>query len=109
MATEESGRSLIERRLTERFPLHLEGELYCDDRQLMGETVNVSGGGLLMSCNAEMPVGTRVTVRLHWPVQQKGKPIVLVVKGEIVRREPCRVAILRREYDFEVTEKMLEN
>jgi len=102
MSIHASGHIAAERRLTERFPLQLEGELSTADVRLMGETLNVSSGGLLMRCDGDVPVGTTVTVRLYWPVQQSGKPVVLVVHGEIVRREPFRVAILRHEYDFEV-------
>lgn len=102
MTIQESDPFVAERRSTLRFPLQLEGELSTAGLQLVVKTVNVSSGGLLMHCDREIAIGTMVTVRLHWPVEQAGKPVTLVVHGEIVRREPFRIAILRREYDFEV-------
>jgi len=102
MSIQEADRFTAERRSTERFPLQLEGELTTAGLCLATKTVNVSSGGLLMNCDREIAIGTMVTVRLHWPVKQSGKPVTLVVHGEIVRQEPFRVAILRREYDFEI-------
>ena len=102
MSTPEHQLFTAERRSTERFPLQLHGELSTADLQVMTKTLNVSSGGLLMTCGHEIAIGTRVTVRLHWPVEQSGKPVTLVVHGEIIRQEPYQVAILRHEYDFEV-------
>lgn len=94
-------RFATERRSTERFPLQLHGELSTAKVQFTTQTINVSGGGLLVTCDREIAIGTMVTIRLHWPVKQAGKPVTLVVHGEIVRKEPSQIAILRHEYDFE--------
>jgi len=92
-----------ERRITERFPLRLKGELSAANLRMEGETVNISSGGMLLDCDLEVPVGTIVTVRLRWPIPQSDKPVILVIQGEIVRHESKRVAILRKEYDFQVS------
>ena len=101
MSMQESGYVRTERRFNERYPLRLKGEVSAANFRLSGETVNISSGGMLLNCDLEVPVGTIVTVRLQWPVQQSEKPVILIVQGEIVRQEPSRVAILRKEYDFQ--------
>jgi len=94
--------SVSERRGSARYPLELEAELSSCEVRLSGTTANIGSGGLLMTCDRNVAIGSIVTVRMNWPVRQGDKQVVLVVQGEIIRRERSRVAILRRQYDFEV-------
>jgi len=92
-----------ERRSSERFPIELKAELSAGGVRMLGKTANISSGGLLMVCDQDVEIGTLVTVRLHWPILQRKKPVVLVVYGEIIRRESNRIAILHRQHEFEVS------
>jgi hypothetical protein len=65
-------------------------------------TANISSGGLLMTCDKQFRKGTLVTVRLQWPVGRRKDNLFLVVQGEIIRREPARIAIRQRRHDFEL-------
>ena len=89
-----------ERRFSERFPLELPAELHVDGLRLSGQTINISSGGLLVKCDGNFQPGTVVTVRLEWPIRQRTRPVTLIVCGEVVRREPGRIAIQRQQYDF---------
>ena len=91
-----------ERRTSARFPLELPAELTAGKVKLKAKTANISSGGLLLSCEQEVEVGTLVTVRLNWPIPQRSKQVVLVVHGEIIRRQASGIAILHRRHEFEV-------
>jgi hypothetical protein len=91
-----------ERRSSERFPIELQAELSAGGMRLRGKTANISSGGLLLTCDQDVEVGTLVTVRLHWPIQQRKKQVILVVYGEIIRRDASGLAILHRQHEFEV-------
>ena len=91
-----------ERRLSARFPLELEAELSADNIRIKGTTANISSGGLLMTCDEDIGAVTPVTVRIKWPIRKGENQVILVVHGEIVRHEPTRIAILKRQHEFEV-------
>ena len=91
-----------ERRSSTRFPLELSAELAAGKLKLQARTANISSGGLLLYCDQEVEIGTLVTVRLTWPIPQRNKQMVLVVHGEIIRRELRSVAIRHRRYEFEI-------
>ena len=94
-----------ERRSSTRFPLQLLAVLCAGDVRISGKTANISGGGLLMTCDEDIRKGTPVTVRIQWPIGQGESQLSLVVRGIVVRREPDRVAILHRRHDFEVVSR----
>jgi hypothetical protein len=91
-----------ERRLSIRFPLELPAEVSAGDVRITGKTANISSGGVLIACDSAIEMNTLVTVRMVWPVRQRKNPVVLVVQGEIVRREETGIALIRRRYEFEV-------
>jgi len=93
-----------ERRTSARFPLELPAELTAGKVKLKAKTANISSGGLLLSCESqqEVEVGTLVTVRLNWPIPQRSKQVVLVMHGEIIRRQASGVAIRHRRHEFEI-------
>jgi hypothetical protein len=92
-----------ERRSSARFPLELPAELCWDSIRLVGKTANISSGGLLMTCDRDVQLGALVSVRLGWPLLQSDRRVVLIVHGEIIRRERSCIAILQRRYEFEVS------
>ena len=92
----------IERRGSPRYPLELEGELQLDGCAVACRSANISSGGLLTICDREVQVGAAVIVRLDWPLRQRNRQVVLVVQGEVVRRAPGLIGILRRQYTFDV-------
>lgn len=92
-----------DRRSTTRFPLELQAELAIGHARLHGKTANISSGGMLMTCDEDVELGSLVTVRLNWPIQQRERRVILVLHGEVIRREPSRFAILHRRHEFEVT------
>jgi hypothetical protein len=91
-----------ERRSSARFPLELPAELAAGDVKLKAMTTNVSSGGLLLNCDPEVEIGTLVTVRMNWPVAQRTKQVILVVHGEIIRRQAGGIAIRHRRHEFQV-------
>jgi hypothetical protein len=93
---------LADRRSTVRFPLEMQAEVSAGDLRFSGKTANISSGGLLVSCDSQVEVSTLVTVRLDWPIQQRKKPVFLIVHGEIIRRDSNCLAIIRRRHEFEV-------
>ena len=92
-----------ERRSTTRFPLELPAEISLGPSRIAGRTANISSGGMLLVCEDDVELGSLVTVRVHWPVQQRDRQVALVLHGEIIRREPSRIAILHRRHEFEVS------
>lgn len=102
LSNSETGNYSPERRSSARFPLELPAELLAGNVRLKTTTANISSGGLLLSCDQEVEIGTLATVRVSWPISQRSKQVVLVVQGEIIRREPCHLAIRHRRHEFEV-------
>ncbi len=87
----------IERRSSIRFPIRLPAELCLRQRRIVGTTVNISSGGILVACSdRELKKGRRVRVRLpDWP-----SPRTLVIYGSVVREGPGVVAVRKSRYSF---------
>lgn len=95
--------NILERRSSMRFQLELDADVSTAEQRFRGRTVNISSGGLLMNCGGHGEVGSLVTIRLDWPIQQRNKRITLVVHGEIIRRETDRFAVRQQRHEFEVS------
>jgi len=97
------GADSMERRSSMRFRLELDADISASGERFRGRTVNISSGGLLMSCGESVEVGTLVTVRIAWPIQQRNKRVTLVVHGEIIRRETSGIAVRQQRHEFEIS------
>ena len=79
----------MERRSSVRYPLVLEVRYLIRAGKCSsgtGQTVNMSSGGILISSQHRMEVGTQIEASLRWPWSLDGKvPLQLVAVGRIVR------------------------
>jgi hypothetical protein len=91
-----------ERRISRRFPIKLHAELHVGQKCIIGTTVNISSGGLLMTCSPdELKTRRRVRVRLpDWPSAPQGGKMTLILNGSIVRIAHGLVAVQRVSYEF---------
>jgi hypothetical protein len=92
----------VERRNSERFPIELRAELSIGQTCIIATTVNISSGGLLLTCNFDnFKTRRRVSVRLtNWPSGRGSGSVTLIVEGTIVRSGAGFVAISRNSYQF---------
>ena len=106
MSPEENGHA--DRRHSDRFPIEREvryrvlskrsGEETGD-----GKTVNISSSGVLFTSERFRRTGERVELAISWPVRLDNKhPLKLVVRGEVVRFEPGRVAVRIQQHEFHI-------
>jgi hypothetical protein len=99
-----SARHIVrDRRTSFRFPLESPAELRTKKKVIRGTTLNISSGGLLMSCSdGELTIGTRVKVNVHvatWlDASTKEHELLLIVEGAIVRKSAGYVAVQRKHY-----------
>ena len=92
-----------DRRTSLRFPLEYPAELRTKKKVIRGTTLNISSGGLLMSCSdGELTIGTRVKVNVHVAgrpdASTKEHELLLTVDGAIVRKSAGYVAVQRKHY-----------
>lgn len=95
----------IERRLKARYPIEL---AVCyqtvDQAQGVGGTgrsLNMSSGGLLVSCQARFALGTVLKVTLEWPSLLDGTtPLQLVTVGRVARSDEASFAMTFEQYQF---------
>jgi hypothetical protein len=97
--------ALIERRSRVRFPF----ELRVQFRSLApgyrpwgtGRLSNMSSGGLLVSSQHEMVIGTLVELNIDWPTRLDGRlPLQLVAAGTVTRCDPFQFAVVLERYHF---------
>lgn len=96
---------VAERRGSNRFPLDVEVRYKLIQKHEVtsgsGKTVNIGSGGLLITTEEPLPVGTKVEVAVNWPVLLDGNcPLKFVASGPVLRSED-RAAVVRIDrYDF---------
>jgi hypothetical protein len=67
----------------------------------VGQTIDLSSGGILFDAGREMPPGLNVELSITWPVMlHKIAPLQLVAAGRIVRTKFPHVAILMTTHEF---------
>ncbi len=67
----------------------------------IGQTVNMSSGGMFMACTAEIPEGTRLKTFVEWPSLLNGTtPLQLIIVGTVVRSTSLGVSIAIESYQF---------
>lgn len=66
-----------------------------------GETVNLSSSGVLFTTNKVMVVGRPLELNISWPGRfDSGTPLVLIIRGHIIRFEEGRAAVEIERYHF---------
>lgn len=67
----------------------------------IGETLNVSSGGVLFETRDALPVGRSIEVLMDWPFPLEGVyPLKLVMHGHVVRSDSKCAAVLSRHHEF---------
>jgi hypothetical protein len=67
----------------------------------VGQTIDLSSGGILFSAGREMPEGLNVELSITWPVMlHQIAPLQLVAAGRIVRSYTPHVAIQMTTHEF---------
>ena len=98
-------KSVIERRSKARFPVKLTVRYRTVSRHHsvngVGQTLNMSSGGLLVSAQHEVSAGSRLEVNVEWPLLLDGAvPLQLVAHGKVVRCGGSLFAISFAQYQF---------
>ena len=105
--------TVIERRSKARYPVKLTVRYRTIGRSNtvngVGQTLNMSSGGLLVSAEHEMPAGLRLEVNVEWPLLLDGTvPLQLVAHGKVVRGGESEFAIAFAQYQFRTMGKVLK-
>jgi len=95
-----------DRRQDRRYPLHLDCRWKLIRRRRVletgvGNTVDLSSGGLQFDAGRHLPEGLNVEVSISWPVLLHSvAPLQLVVSGRIVRARGRMVAVRTVQHEF---------
>jgi c-di-GMP-binding flagellar brake protein YcgR len=67
----------------------------------VGQTVDLSSGGILFNSGRTLPVGLNVELAITWPVLLRNEaPMQLIVSGRIVRTGPNGTAVEMVQHEF---------
>ncbi len=104
----------IERRSKMRYPVTLNVRYRTLGRYRrvsgLGRTVNLSSGGILVSSEQKIAVGTRLEVNLEWPSLLDGEiPLQLVALGKVVRCLESGFAVAYTQYQFRTMSRKLQS
>lgn len=67
----------------------------------VGQTVNMSSGGMFLACPGNIPEGTRLKTFVEWPSLLNGTtPLQLIMVGTVVRSTALGVSIALESYQF---------
>ena len=95
-----------DRRQDRRYRIHLDlrWKLIRRRRVLdtgVGQTVDLSSGGILFDPGRPLPVGLNVELAISWPVLLRNEaPMQLIVSGKIVRAGQNRIAVAMAQHEF---------
>ena len=95
-----------DRRADRRYGIHLDVKWKLIRRRRvldagMGQTLDLSSGGLLFDPGRHLPEGLNVELSITWPVLLHNvAPLQLVVTGRIVRCHGQRVAVRTVQHEF---------
>jgi hypothetical protein len=105
--TFEVGDLLDQRRSTNRWPIVLEVQYKVlsgkqkEKQAGSGQTLNISGKGVLFTTKSPLIEGQLVELTVSWPARLNGVlPLKLVAQGRVVRIEENRAAINIKRYEF---------
>ena len=109
-----SNRTIIERRSKARYPVQLTVRYRTVGRVQhvngVGQTLNMSSGGLLVSAQHDISTGLRLEVNVEWPLLLNGTvPIQLVAHGKVVRSGSSMFAISFAQYQFRTMGRILRS
>lgn len=95
----------VERRTRARYPVQLPARYRGVNRgkriEGVGLTVNISSRGLLITCQHQLQLGTRLEVLINWPsLLESTIPLQLVATGRVIRSEGSSVALEFGQYEF---------
>jgi hypothetical protein len=67
----------------------------------VGLTVNMSSSSVLVSCQHEIQLGTRLEVMLDWPsLLESTIPLQLATSGRVIRSTPSSFVIEFEQHEF---------
>ena len=95
-----------ERRQDRRYGIHLDLKWKLIRRRRIldtgvGNTVDLSSGGLLFHAGRHLPEGLNVEISIHWPVLLHNvAPLQLVIAGRIVRSTGSHAAVRVMQHEF---------
>src|SRR5215472_1116306 len=73
----------------------------------VGETLNVSSSGILLTCRDTLAVGGRIEVILQWPsMLDASVPLQLVTRGRIIRTRGMTYGIRFTHHQFRTTKRI---
>ena len=105
--------TVIERRSKARYPVKLTVRYRTIGRSHavngVGQTLNMSSGGLLLHAEHEMPAGLRLELNVEWPLLLNGTvPLQLVAHGKVVRGRGSEFAVSFVQYQFRTMGRVLK-
>ena len=107
------GKTIIERRTKARYPVKLTVRYRTIGRSNsvngVGQTLNMSSGGLLVSAEHEIAAGLKLEVNVEWPLLLNGTvPLQLVAHGKVVRGGGSEFAVSFAQYQFRTMGRVLK-
>jgi hypothetical protein len=96
----------MERRLTSRFPLQQEiryrlVQSRASSSKGIGQTLDVSSGGILFTTAERLPTGRMVEIAMHWPALLNGNcALQFVARGRVLRSDGKTAAVRIQRYEF---------
>jgi hypothetical protein len=75
----------------------------------VGQTIDLSSGGILFDAGRQLPVGLNVELAISWPVLLRNEaPMQLIVSGRIVRAGHNRTAVSMAQHEFRTSGTLIE-
>jgi hypothetical protein len=75
----------------------------------VGQTVDLSSGGILFDAGRQLPVGLNVELAISWPVLLRNEaPMQLIVSGRIVRNVHNRTAVSMFQHEFRTSGSLVD-
>jgi hypothetical protein len=99
-----------ENRSKVRFPLELPVRYRSLGRECTfagtGRVVNISSGGVLVTCRQEIRAGSRLELNIEWPFLLDGRtPLQLVTLGRVLRSEASHFAAVLDRHQFQTARR----
>lgn len=95
-----------DRRLTSRFPLQQEVRYRLVQSKAMaakgvGQTVDISSGGVLFTTSDRLPTGRMVEIAMNWPARLNGTcALQFVARGRVIRSDGKTAVVRIQRYEF---------
>lgn len=94
-----------ERRVKSRYPLELNVRYQtiggAGPVAGVGQTVNMSSGGMFLACGSDIAEGSRLKMFIEWPSLLNGTtPLQLITVGTVVRSTEIGISVVFESYQF---------